>query len=221
MNAAPHIYERLAELLEYPRPGTPDAAKICADELSARAPEAANEVRSFATYAASADLHALEELYVRTFDLNPPATLDLGFQIFGESYKRGIFLVKMGGAARARGVDPGSELADHLPVVLRLLARLEEADDPRSLVDEVVLPAAHKIAGTLNASSARRERDQGDTSPAKGAPETPYAALLRAVLSLLRNDFAIEKIRELPRLMDGPPEAANDGRRRLDIVQDA
>lgn len=210
MSGAAYLYDSFARLLEYPRAGTAARAEACAEALADHYEEAAREVRAFATFARGVAQHELEETYVRTFDLNPSATLDLGFQIFGESYKRGIFLVKMTMAARARRIDPGSELADHLPVVLRLLAHLEEADDPRSLVEEVILPATLKIAGTLNATP-----DAG-----AGAGVAPYASLLRAVLSILRIDFAVEKIRELPRLMDGPPGAADDGRRRLQMVDE-
>lgn len=212
MSGAAHLYDSLAYLLEYPRAGTAARAEACADALEDHDNDAAREVRSFAAYARGVDPRDLEETYVRTFDLNPASTLDLGFQMFGESYKRGVFLVKMVCAARAAGIDPGNELADHLPVTLRLLAHLEQADDPRSLVDEVILPATLKILGTLNAIQETREAGAG-------ASETPYASLLRAVLSLLRNDFAIEKIHELPRLMDGPP-GADDGRRRLKMVDE-
>lgn len=199
MSAAPHLYELLAELLDYPGPDVVVVAARCRADLEARSPEAAAAVDAFLVHAAGAEPFEMEELYVRTFDLNPAAALDLGYQIFGESYKRGVFLVKMQRAARDHGVDPGSELPDHLPVVLRLLARLRDADDPRSLVDEIVLPAVLKVIGAF------------------GASPSPYVALLRAALALLQQDHGIARIRELPRPIESPV-GGHDDRRRLNVL---
>jgi nitrate reductase delta subunit len=142
-------YDLLAELLEYPGVGVLAVAERCRTLFATRCPEASAEVESFEAYVAGVEEHELEELYARTFDFNPPAALDLGYQLFGESYKRGIFLVKMQREVNEHGVDRRSELPDHLPVVLRLIARLREEEDPRSLVDEVVLPTTLKVLSTF------------------------------------------------------------------------
>ena len=36
----------------------------------------------------------IQELYTRTFDINPVCTLEIGWHIFGEDYARGALLVK-------------------------------------------------------------------------------------------------------------------------------
>lgn len=201
--SAAHPYELLAGLLCYPAPATVALASACRAALEPRCAGAAAAVGAFADAVSGLELRDQEELFVRTFDLSPSATLDLGFQLFGESYKRGIFLVKMQQAARAHGVDPGSELPDHLPVVLRLLARLEERDEPRALADEVILPAVAKVIGVLDAPEGRR---------------TPYIDLLRATVALLKADFDIDTIRDLPRNVELPVDGRRDGKRRLEVL---
>jgi nitrate reductase delta subunit len=42
----------------------------------------------------------------------------VGFAVYGESYQRGEFLAALTRAFREEGVDPGSELPDHLANVL-------------------------------------------------------------------------------------------------------
>ena len=203
--AAPHVSELLAKLLEYPAPGLLAVAERCRAQLATRSADAAEKVDVFAAYAAGVDVRDLEELYARTFDLNPAASMDLGFQLFGESYKRGIFLVKMKRAVRAHDVDAGSELPDHLPVMLRLLARLTDDEDPRSLVDEVILPTVTKVLEAF------------------GKTENPYVSLLRAVVSLLCTDFRVDAIQELPHAIEMPfanVPGMNDGKRRLDVLQE-
>lgn len=93
----------------------------------------------------NADVRDLEERYAAVFDFNPARTLDLGYQLFGETYKRGVFLVMMKESVLAHEIDTGSELPDHLPSVLRLLADLAPEEEPRELAEEVILPAVEKI----------------------------------------------------------------------------
>jgi nitrate reductase delta subunit len=194
-----HRYQLLAELLEYPGPGTVALAERCRAMVVGASAEAAASVEAFGLYAASADERELEELYARSFDFSPAHSLDLGYQLFGESYKRGIFLVKVQAAVKAHGVDRASELADHLPVVLRLLTKLE-ASEARSLADEAILPSVAKILGAF------------------ADPTNPYRMLLEATRALLCADFAITQIQSIPedRPMavpgmepSGPPLAAN------------
>ena len=95
---------------------------------------------------------AMQELYVQTFEFNPACTLEIGWQIFGENYERGEFLVRMREQLRRYEIAESSELPDHLCHILPLLDRLdpEEAAD---LVGQFVLPALAKIKDALNGSA--------------------------------------------------------------------
>ena len=174
-----HRYQLLAFVLGYPGPGTAAEAAECSAALRPHSSGAAARVERLATFAASADPRALEELYARTFDFTPARTLDLGFQLFGETYKRGMFLVKMQEALRVYGIDGGRELPDHLPSLLRLLAVLPPGP-ARELADEVLLPATSKLLAAF----------EGE--------ENPYRAALEAVVALLQADFAITEILPIP-----------------------
>ncbi|MBI3186211.1 MAG: nitrate reductase [Myxococcales bacterium] len=194
-----HPYELLSALLEYPDESAVAQAEECRAALAKRSPEAASQVEGFGLFAASAEVHELEELYVGTFDFEPAHCLDLGNQLFGESYKRGSFLVSVQEAVKEAGVEFGGKLADHLTVVLRLLIRLEPAR-ARSLVDEAVLPAVDKVLGTMRDAS------------------NPYRMLLEAVKAVLAADYGIQHIRPVPEarplelpgaVPPGPPLMAN------------
>ena len=86
----------------------------------------------------------LEELYTRTFDINPVCSLETGWHLFGEDYNRGAFLVRMRGVLRQYGVEEGAELPDHLESALRVLAVMK-ADDASDLAREFILPAVMKM----------------------------------------------------------------------------
>jgi nitrate reductase delta subunit len=124
---------RVAELLRYP------------DEALARAADDGPDVSAFFDEIESVSLEGMEELYTRTFDLNPVATLEVGWHLWGEQYERGRFLAELRALQDDLGVEEGSELPDHLTVVLATISRLEE---PESLCQRIA-PALAKIATPL------------------------------------------------------------------------
>lgn len=109
-----------------------------------------------------------EELYTRTLDLNPPSAPYIGFQTWGESYQRGVFLSKMNKKLIEIGVDAQGELPDHLIPVLRYLG---QAPQPLPELVEVLEPAIQRISAGLQ----------------KADPHNPYVDLLDAFQNLCTN----------------------------------
>jgi len=70
---------------------------------------------------------ATQERYVETFDLNPACSLDVGWHLFGDAPERGAFLSMLRDELARAGVDEHGELPDHLPALLRLIPREEDA----------------------------------------------------------------------------------------------
>jgi nitrate reductase delta subunit len=158
MNAA--LYESLARLLEYPTADFAVHVDTCRSALSGSADFAA-----FARATETMPLSALEELYIQTFDFNPNTTLDIGWQLFAEDYNRGLFLAKLRTESRRLNVPETHELPDHLPHVLRLLARMEPAEAADFIVT-CVLPGITKTRDALEETN-------------------PYRRLIQCVFTLL------------------------------------
>lgn len=159
MNGTAGRYDLLARCLEYPGP-----------DLAAAA--AAAGVDEFAAWVAAVAPGAAEELYVRTFDLQAPCCLEVGWHLFGETYKRGAFLVRLRLAHRAHGLTEGTELPDHLANVLRLLGRLGPEEEPESLAGEAILPAIARMQAVL-------------------PPGSPYRPLLFAIAARVAADHGV------------------------------
>jgi nitrate reductase molybdenum cofactor assembly chaperone NarJ/NarW len=92
-----------------------------------------------------------EELHTRTWDLSPLTPPYLGFQIWGEDYRRGKFMAALQRAYREYQIDPGSELPDHLAPVLTYL---DTAAQPLPELLEIFKPALVKMAATLQKREA-------------------------------------------------------------------
>ena len=84
---------------------------------------------------------------------------------FAEDYNRGLFLAKLRTESRRLGLPETSELPDHLPHVLRLLGRMEEAA-AADFAYTCVLPGVEKLLAAM-------------------AETNPYRHIIQGVLALL------------------------------------
>jgi nitrate reductase delta subunit len=170
----PQIYHLLSALLEYPSPGLVDSARECAGLLAVESPQAAAQIERFLALAEEIPSGRLEELYTGTFDINPTCTIYAGYQLFGESYKRGEFLVRLKEKYRQRGFFAGNELADHLAVLLRFLGRLDPEETlAQELIEDCLVPALEKMNGSFPEPS--------------GGNVNPYACVLQAAASVIEH----------------------------------
>jgi len=141
-------YDGLAGLFHYPTTGFREDAEHCRLLLSVNEPAAGEMIGAFAGETADLSLAQMEELFTRTFDLNPECCLEVGWQLFGEKYNRGSFLVWMREQLKSHGLAEEVELPDHLTYVLMLLGRMERAEADR-FATEAVLPAMDRMLGGM------------------------------------------------------------------------
>jgi hypothetical protein len=82
-------------------------------------PEAADMVEPLPTLLKKIPCNRMRRVVHNTFDMQPVCYPYVGYQLFGESYKRGAFMAQLNEAYHAIGYSAGQELPDHLPVILR------------------------------------------------------------------------------------------------------
>jgi nitrate reductase molybdenum cofactor assembly chaperone len=146
------LHDALADLLEYPGNGHAARVDRALGAVAAEIPEAAADLEPLARAAREQTLGECEETYVRTFDGNTERALEVGWQVFGEQYARGQFLVRLRVLMRDAGVAESTELPDHLTNVLRLLGRMPE-DEARVLIARAVEPSLRRIRKDLEDSN--------------------------------------------------------------------
>ncbi len=154
-------YILLAEAFRYPAPGR--LAEL-QDELKAL-PEGAAGVKgalkAFLDKISRLTQGEWEELHTRTLDLNPPAAPYVGYQTWGESYQRGVFLSILNRELLENGIEAEGELADHLIPVLRYLGQIAE---PLPELNEMLALTIQRMLAVLR----------------KSDPGNPYLDLLEA-----------------------------------------
>lgn len=200
----PHShYEHLARLFDYPRWDYPRWVQAAYDVLAGRYVLAAAEVAAFAQDLPTEGedlspdaLDEVQEIFTRTFDVQAVTTLGVGYVMFGDDYKRGEVLVELNRELRAVGVDPGTELPDHLPTVLRLMARWEDRELAEEFAVELLQPALQRMVAAFgprqmehrDALYRKHQRTLIASSPHRAAM---FRSALAAVFEVVNVDFGL------------------------------
>ena len=135
---------------------------------------------------AAEDIYALQERYVTLFDRSRTLSLNLFEHVHGESRDRGGAMVSLIETYREGGFEPATtELPDHLPVLLEVLAT-RPTDEAR----ETLADAAH----IFTALEERLERR-----------ESAYGAVFAALLSQAGDPADDAALAELLAIEDDDP----------------
>ncbi len=145
MNLELNHYKQIAEIFDYPGDSYTEQLLATNKFLVTNYPEAATEIQPFTAYMSGIDKLDQQELFIRSFDVQSLTTLDLGYVLFGDDYKRGELLVNLNREHRAVDNDCGHELADYLPNVLRLIPKLQDDSFKLEFIEKIVAPALIKM----------------------------------------------------------------------------
>lgn len=169
------IYSLFAELLAYPQPGLSGSVTRLQHLLMVHHPDSAGEIFLFEDYVKRTPLPRLEEIYSGLFELDPSLHPYAAYQLFGESYKRSLFMVGLKEGYRQIGLDTGSELPDHFVFLLRYIAASNDEEGVSELVHLAFLPALEKILKRTSPGDdgeCNRDDTQKDPLPGCGAPSS-------------------------------------------------
>ncbi|MCK5203170.1 MAG: nitrate reductase molybdenum cofactor assembly chaperone [Desulfobacterales bacterium] len=173
---------RLGDLLDYPDVQLSTYASECVQLLASTLPDASHQIKRFLDFVGSTTQGRMEEIYTGTFDMNPACYIFAGYILFGESFNRGKFLVRLQKEYRERGFSAGNELADHLAVMFKFMAILDPNEHTAQLLmKECFVPVLMKMN-----TGFKNENENPN----------PYRQVLRAILSVLEQTMEDEQKQE-------------------------
>ena len=135
---------QMAELIDYPYDSIVDKAAMAARRAMDESEDLGLALKKFSDGTKALSHAELEELYVRTFDVQAVCCLDVGYLLYGEEYRRGQFLAEIKALQRKHNIAYGSDLPDYLPNVLKLLEVLDK-EDAELIAKTFVYPAVLKM----------------------------------------------------------------------------
>ncbi|MDP6414310.1 MAG: hypothetical protein QGG54_04670 [Gammaproteobacteria bacterium] len=210
INNKPRHYSLLADMFDYPHADFPDRVKCIREHLKADYALATEELDQFLELLPEDDLLTMQELFTRSFDVQAIATLDIGYVLFGDDYKRGEMLANLNREHLAVNNDCGSELADHLPNLLRLMDLLTDEDLLRDLAYAIIAPALLEMIGEFSPGRLQKKNEANqkqyktliDSPPVQTHAVTLYKYALRALYEVLKQDFSLIQSIPLARSSD-------------------
>ncbi len=194
------LYERLAALFDYPAEGYSTRMREAKEAIRGRCDAAEADLDAFLKLLPAEDLLAAQELHTRTFDVQAITTLDLGYVLFGDDYKRGEILANLNREHHQAGNHCRGELADHLANVLRLLPRIKDDELLMELIREIVVPALAAMIGEFDPDRIC-EKDKSLKKHYKTLIEssrdkkTLYRHALGTVFKMICLDFGIADVK--------------------------
>ncbi len=138
-------YEKLARLFQYPRTDYKERVKEAETVLTELYPETLTTFKQFSDFVFNSSHNEITEIFTRTFDVQAITTLDVGYVLFGDDYKRGELLVNLNREHREAANECTDELADNLANLLSLLPKMQNHDIRDELVEMIIMPGLIKI----------------------------------------------------------------------------
>jgi len=145
MQSAKSLLDAYAGIMVYPESEHESNVQACVEQFTDGHTAVRELLVEYASLVDPLSLSQMEELYIKTFDLNKAGTLDLGWHLFGEDYNRGLFLVKIRQYLQLLEIPESNELPDHVTQVLRVLGRMS-SDEANQFAHACVIPALETIA---------------------------------------------------------------------------
>ena len=171
MNNTISMLDAFAKIMMYPEKDYEPKVRECIATLSNEQADVAEMISDYLGRVEPLSLSEMEELYIKTFDLNKTGTLDLGWHLFGEDYNRGLFLVKVRQYMQLLKVPETTELPDHVSQVLRVIGRMSH-EEANQFAYACVIPSLETIAEGI-------------------VQENPHDRLVQGLIKLLRGLFEV------------------------------
>lgn len=192
-------YTILANLFRYPEEDFMVHLKKSQEFLDKFYPKAGNELRPFFEYMSNCSADKRQELFTKTFDVQPICYLDLGYVMFGEDYKRGAFLLNMKVEQEKIKNDCGTDLPDNICNVMDLMTISKDDEFIEDLVQNIFIPCLKmmiaefesarvdlkmKVLRKMHRAIIQEELNRGNV----------YKNCFSALLEVLRTDFGEKEI---------------------------
>ena len=194
MNQRLKHYVALADIFDYPDENFSTKVLEIRSFLLKYAPIGAEAFLPFVEVITNLGLLDQQELFIRSFDVQSLTTLDLGYVLFGDDYKRGELLVNLNREHREVDNDCGHELADYLPNVLRLLPKLQDDSLQLEFVEKILAPALVAMTAAFDKDRIV-EKEKFYQKKYKTIIDRPvdqytvYQRALKTLYIVLRQDF--------------------------------
>lgn len=188
------IYQQFAGLFRYPRADFVEELVELRNQLEMLHLGDLIEFEKYANYMLALNLREREEIFLKTFEIQAICHLEIGYVLFGEDYKRGLFLAGMKEEHHKRDHDCGLELPDHLSNVLDLLSGMDDEELVKDIAELALIPGVRAMLSAFDEKQIRGRLELLKKKQEAIVQEelnygNPYRYALDSLLKALEADF--------------------------------
>ncbi|GAB4448185.1 MAG: hypothetical protein OHK0036_03330 [Bacteroidia bacterium] len=100
-----------------------------------------------------------EEVYTQTFEVQSITTLDVGYILFGDDYKRAELLVNMNRELVRLNISTGTELSDYLPNMLLLVNESKDQSLKEEVINHFIYPAVKRMINDFDSRIIEKKKE--------------------------------------------------------------
>ena len=188
------IYRQFAGLFRYPTTRLTEELLNLKNQFKWPCREVGLTLEKYVDYMLPLNSREREEIFLKTFEIQAICHLEIGYVLFGEDYKRGLFLAGMKEEHRKRDHDCGLELPDHLSNVLDLFSALDDEALVKDIAELALIPAVRLMLSAFDEEKIHNRLDLMKKKQEVIVQEelnygNPYRHALGALLMALDSDF--------------------------------
>jgi nitrate reductase delta subunit len=139
------LYQLFSDILDYPNLQLSTWVNECINILSSLGEGPVTPLKEFRVFLEKTPPSRVEEVYVKTFDLQADCYPYVGYHLFGDGSHRAMFLSGLKERYQKIDLPLTNELPDHLSVILRFLVKDQDAEEREELIYLCILPALKKM----------------------------------------------------------------------------
>ncbi len=189
--AKQRIFKAFATLIDYPESKEDISSQLrMLSKLFASDTNISGKLDRLEKWADNQRLGYLQEAYTGIFDINSLCSPYIGYYLFGEDYKRSLFITGLKEKFRAFKFDRlCGEMPDHLSVILRFLSELSDYGFYEELINDALLPSVGKMISEMNHGESDVEESRNpNNSSAREFYSLTLSALKKFLESEVKND---------------------------------
>lgn len=107
-------------------------------------------IKDFLNIISEKNISAIQEIYIKSFEIQSIVTLNIGYLIYGDDYKRAELLINLNNEYKKNNIKCENDLSDYLPNILIFLSKCKNIVLINEFVSNFLMPALKVMIDEFN-----------------------------------------------------------------------
>jgi len=103
--------------------------------------EIISPIKNFLDVISKKNISEIQEIYIKSFEIQSIVTLNIGYLIYGDDYKRAELLINLNNEYKKNNIKCENDLSDYLPNILIFLSKCKNMALINEFISNFLMPA--------------------------------------------------------------------------------